>query len=240
MNPTQPRCRAQAGISLVEVVVAMVIMTVVIGTIATLVGAAVRSKMIVASRSSDTETARQALEMMSERLRNAGLYIDPAAQPDRCDDMVVAKDPALRPTATQLYVAGEIFNTNTTAGDEVIVLGYRLDGGRIVEDRSACAAWAPTTADVSNPAVVVTSLLFRYFGPSGGEIAVPTADEEAIRSIRMVQISLTVRAEQGRSGAQIQRFTRQVMLRNPRPDRSGWLPPSGTEWLPPSDTESNP
>ncbi|MCL6554074.1 MAG: LLM class flavin-dependent oxidoreductase, partial [Firmicutes bacterium] len=50
---------------------AMVIMTVVIGTIATLVGASVRSKMIVASRSSDTETARQTLEMMSERLRNA-------------------------------------------------------------------------------------------------------------------------------------------------------------------------
>ena len=232
MAPGRARHRGQAGISLVEVVVAMVIMTVVVGTIATLVGASVRSKMIVASRSSDTETARQALEMMSERLRNAGLYIDPAVQPDRCDDMVVAKDPALRPTATQLYVAGEIFNANTTAGDEVIVLGYRLDGGRIVEDRSGCAVWAPTTADVSNPAIVVTSLLFRYFGPSGGEIAVPTADEEAIRSIRAVQISLTVRAEQGRSGAQIQRFTRLVMLRNPRPDRSGWLPPAGGETNP--------
>ncbi|MDR7482736.1 MAG: prepilin-type N-terminal cleavage/methylation domain-containing protein [Armatimonadota bacterium] len=222
----------QAGISLVEVMVAMVIMTVVIGTIATLVGASVRSKMIVASRSSDTETARQTLEMMSERLRNAGLNIDPAAQPDRCDDMVVAKDPALRPTATQLYVAGEIFNSNTTAGDQVIVLGYRLTGGRIVEDRSACGVWAPTTSDVSNPGITVTSLLFRYFGSSGGEITVPTTDEEAIRSIRVVQISLTVRAEEGRSGAQIQRFSRQVMLRNPRPDRSGWLPPAGWETNP--------
>jgi type II secretory pathway component PulJ len=222
----------QAGISLIEVMVAMVIMTIVIGTIATLVGASVRSKLIVAVRSADTETARQALEMMSERLRNAGLNVKPDTQPDLCDDMVVAKVPALRPTASQLYVAGEIFNSNTNPGDEVIVLGYRLDNGRVVEDQSPCASWAPTTAVVSNPRITVTALTFRYFGPSGGEIIAPTDDPEQIRSIRVIQIDLTVQGQEGRSGVQTQTFRRLVMLRNPRPDVSNWIPPAEKETKP--------
>jgi type II secretory pathway pseudopilin PulG len=234
MHPEQRSLRrpAQAGISLIEVMVAMVIMTVVIGTIATLVGASVRSKMIVAVRSADTETARQTLEMMSERLRNAGLNIDPDAQPDRCDDMVVAKDAALRPTASQVYVAGEIFNSNNQPGDQVVVLGYLLSGGRVFEDRSACASWAPATSDVSDPRITVAGLTFRYFGPSGGEITVPTTDEEAIRSIRIIQVTITVQGQEGRSGLQTQSFSRLVMLRNPRPDRSDWLPPAGQETNP--------
>lgn len=225
----------QAGLSLVEVMVAMVVTIVVIGTIATLIGASVRSKMIVAIRSADTETARQTLEMMSERLRNAGLNIDPDAQPDLCDDMVVAKDAARRPTPTQIYVAGEIFNSNNRPGDEVIVLGYRLSDGRVVEDWSRCETWAaPTTSDVSNPRITVPSggLTFQYFGPSGGEISVPTIDEEAIRSIRAILVTLTVQGEEGRSGLQTQSFSRLIMLRNPRPDRSDWLPPEGQETNP--------
>jgi hypothetical protein len=82
--------------------------------------------MITSVRSADTETARRTLEWMSERLRNASLYILPSAQAEpRCRDMVVAQDVSLRPTANRIYVSGEIFNTNTVAGDQVITLGYR-------------------------------------------------------------------------------------------------------------------
>jgi type II secretory pathway pseudopilin PulG len=224
----------QAGLSLVEVMVAMVIMTTVMGTVATLVGASVRSRMIVAVRSADTETARQTLEMMSERLRNAGLNIDQVVQPDWCDDTVVARDASLRPTASRVYVAGEIFNSNNQPGDEVILLGYRLSGGRVVEDRSPCtgAVATPSTSDVSNPKITVTGLTFRYFGPSGGEIFVPTTDEEMIRGIRAILVTLTVQGEEGRSGLQTQTFSRLIMLRNPRPDRNNWLPPPSQETAP--------
>ncbi len=224
-----------AGFTLTEVVVASVLMLLVIGSLSTLVGAAIRSKLFVAVRSADTETGRQTLEWMSERLRNAGLNVLPSAQPlPRCQDMVVAQrgnllDPDLRPTTGSVYVAGEILNTNTDAGDQVIVLGYRLAGGGIVEDQAPCTGgWTPTTSRVSNPAITITALSFRYFERNGAEVTVPTVDEEAIRRIRMIDVTLTVLGEEGRSGPQTQTFQRLVMLRNPRPDFSDWLSPGET------------
>jgi type II secretory pathway component PulJ len=215
----------QAGLALVDVMVAVTFMTLATGAIAGLVGIAVRSKMIVAVRSADTETARQTLEWISERLRNAGLNVKPDAQPSLCRDMIVTAVEALRPTPGQLYVAGEIFNRNPIPGDEVIVLGYRLAGGQVVEERSGCGAWAPATSRVSNPRVTVTGLAFRYFERNGAEVAVPAVDVEALRNIRVIQVSITVQGEEGRSGVQTQTFSRLVMLRNPRPDHNNWLPP---------------
>ncbi len=222
--------RGQAGLTLVDVMVAVTFMTLATGAIAGLVGISVRSKMIVAVRSADTETARQTLEWMSERLRNAGLNVKPGvpAQDPLCRDMVVTADPALRPTPSQLYVTGEIINRDTVPGNEVIVLGYRVQGGQVVEERSGCTAWAPTSSRVSNPRVTVTALGFRYFARNGAEVVVPTADVEAIRTIRVVQVSITVQGEEGRSGVQTQTFSRLVMLRNPRPDANNWLPPMET------------
>lgn len=226
-RPAKPP-HGQGGFTLIEVMVALVIMAFLIGSVAALVGGSVRSKMIVAMRSADTETARQTLEWMSERLRNAGLNIDPDLQPALCDDMVVAGIPSLRPTGSQVYVAGEILNTNVVAGDEVVALGFRLSGGLVVEERSGCAVWLPTAAVLSNPAVTVTALSLRYFERNGAEVTVPTTDEDAIRSIRIIQITLTVQAQEGSSGTQTQTFQRLVMLRNPRPDISNWLAPLET------------
>jgi type II secretory pathway component PulJ len=216
--------------TLLEVVVAAAVMSMVIGALSLLVGASVRSKTIVAVRSSDTQTARQTLEWMSERLRNAGLNVLPSAQLQvRCRDMVVAQDTSLRPQRDRVYVSGEIFNSNTTAGDEVITLGYRLQNGVLIEERSSCAgAWVPATSGISDPHVTVTDLAFHYFDRVGDEVAVPTTDVDAIRSIRLISVSLTVQAVQGRSGTQTQTFTRMIMLRNPRPDTNAWLSPRET------------
>lgn len=217
--------------TMIELLVALVIMMIVAGSLSTLVGASIRGKVITAARSADTETARQTLEWMSERLRNAGLNIRPSLQSQpRCQDMVVALDAALRPQANRVYVSGEIYNTDTTAGNQVITLGYRLSGGLVVEDTSPCSAagWAPTTAQVSNPAIVVTGLAFRYYTRNGTDVVVPTTDVTAIREIRMIQVTITVQAVEGTSGAQTQTFTRLVMLRNPRPDTNNWLSPGET------------
>ena len=224
------RVKGQAGITMIEVIVTVVIMGMVVGSLASLVGAAARSKLIASSRSLDTVTARQTLEWMSERMRNAGLNILPSAQIQaRCQDMVVAQDPSLRPQADRVYVSGEIINTDTVAGNEVVTIGYRLNGGVVVEEAGSCAGgWAPTTASVSDSRVTVTDLSFRYFDRPGDEVIVPTSDITAIRSIRLIQISLTVQSVQGRSGIQVQTFTRQIMLRNPRPDNNNWLSPVET------------
>lgn len=229
--------RGQAGTTLVEMLVAIVVMAMVLGTLSVLVGAAVRGKMIVAVRSADTESARQTLEWMSERLRNAGLNVYPSAQVElRCKDMVVALDSGLRPRSGSVYVSGEILNADTVAGNEVITLGYRLENGVVVEEKARCAVtWNSSTvssAAVSNPRVPVTALVLRYFTRSGDLVPVPSGgqitDVDEIRSIRLIEITMTVQGEEGRSGQQIQTFTRLVMLRNPRPDMNDWLSPSET------------
>jgi type II secretory pathway component PulJ len=215
----------QGGTTLAEVIVSAAIMALIIGSMSALVGAAVRGKMITAVRSADTETARATLEWMSERMRNAGLNVLPASQPQlRCQDMVVAQDAALRPSAGSVYVSGEILNSDTTAGNEVVTIGYRLQGGAVMEDRSTCSGgWAPVSSAVTDPRVTVTALTFAYFARNGDQIAVPTTDIDEIRSIRSIRIALTVQGQEGTSGAQVQTFTRMVMFRNPRPDTNNYL-----------------
>ena len=222
--------RDQAGTSLAEVLTAVIIMATMMGSVSTLFGAAIRGKVITAARSADTHAARQTLEWMTERLRNAGLNIRPSLQPQlRCQDMVVAQDSALRPQPDSVYVSGEIYNSDTTAGNQVSTLGYRLAGGIVVEDSAPCSAgWTPATAQVSNPAVTVTALTFQYFQGNGAEVVVPTTDVDDIRDIRLIRVTLTVQAPAGTSGPQTQTFTRMIMLRNPRPDTSNWMPPQET------------
>ncbi len=219
--------------TLLEVLVVIGLMAALAGSMSALVGVAVRSKLIVAVRSADTETARQTLEWMSERLRNAGLNLVPGEQSEaRCRDMVVAQDAALQPTAGAIYVNGEILNSDTVAGNEVMTIGYRLGtdaitGNQVVlEYEQPCAAGAaPVTIPLSDPRVSVTSLTLEYFSSSGLRITDLTNIGQ-IRSIRLVRVSLTVRGSQGQSGVQTQTWTRDVMLRNPEPNANDWKNPN--------------
>src|ERR1700756_2343124 len=102
---------AQRGLTVLEVIVGIAIMAVVGGAVSILVGSALQAKMISSVRSSDTETARSTLEWMTERIRNAGLNLQPSGQPQlRCKDMVVGQDLNLLPTATSLYISGDMLN----------------------------------------------------------------------------------------------------------------------------------
>ncbi len=219
--------------TLLEVLVVIGLMAALAGSMSALVGVAVRSKLLVAVRSADTETARQTLEWMSERLRNAGLNLKPGDQGElRCKDMVVAQDTALRPTASAIYVTGEILNSDTVAGNEVMTVGYRqgadpVSGNQVVlEFQQACGAGAvAATIPLSDPRVAVTTLTFDYFSSSGLRVTDLTNPGE-IRRIRLVRISLTVQGAEGRSGVQTQTWTRDVMLRNPEPNANDWRNPN--------------
>jgi prepilin-type N-terminal cleavage/methylation domain-containing protein len=226
--------RGQAGLTLLEVIVAMALMAIVAGSMSTLVGAAIRSKLIINVRSADTQTARQTLEWMSERLRNAGLNVNPnaAAQsslPARCRDRVVAQDSTLRPTATQIFVTGEVLNTDTIAGNELMTIGYFLStvGGNqvVMEYRDPCVNGTPTMTVLSDPKINVTSLNLRYYAANGTEVTSLTSAPD-IRRIHMVWISLTVEGTEGRSGVQRQTWSRGIMLRNPEPYANSWINPN--------------
>lgn len=226
-----PRCD-QTGTSLLEVLVAITLMAILTGSMSTLVGAAIRSKLIIAVRSTDTQTARQTLEWMSERLRNAGLNLKPGDQSQlRCKDMVVAQDAALRPTASSVHVSGEILNTDTIAGNEVMTIGYWLGsdpvtGTQVVMEYShTCSGGLAATTPLSDPRIAVTALTFDYFSATGVRITALT-DVNQIRLIRTIRISLTVQGSQGNSGVQIQTWRRDVLLRNPEPNANNWGNPN--------------
>jgi len=224
-----PRWRGQSGVTIIEVLVALTLTVVLTGSMYILVGAAIRSKLITAVRSADTDTARQALEWMSERLRNAGLNLVPAEQSlPRCKDMVVAQEAALLPTGSALHVNGEIINTDGVAGNEVATIGYRLGsdpgtGNQVVQEFiQPCTAGAPSTlTTLSDPRLSVTALTFAYFDANGATVTALT-DMTQIRRIRGIRLSLTVVGSQGRSGIQTQTLATYLLLRNPEPNASGW------------------
>ncbi|MDQ7828321.1 MAG: hypothetical protein QN122_02620 [Armatimonadota bacterium] len=219
--------------TLLEVLVSIGLMVTLAASMTTLLGAAVRSKQVIGLRTIDAETARTSLEWMSERLRNAGLNLRPAEQTEpRCQDMVVALDAALRPTANALHVSGEMLNSNTIAGDEVITLGYRVGDDPvtgvpvIMEYRQDCTPGAiATLRPLSDPQVRVTQLAFDYFAPNGQRITDLTTRSE-IQRIRVVRITLQTESSQGTSGVLRRTWSRDVMLRNPEPNLNDWKNPS--------------
>src|SRR5262252_5151280 len=127
MSAAPYRRGEEHGLTVLEVLVGIAVMAIVGGAISLLVGAAIQAKLISSVRSSNTETARSTLEWMTERIRNAGLDLQPSAQTQlRCKDMVVAQDPTLLPTTTSIYVSGNMLNAVTVQPYSDITIGYYL------------------------------------------------------------------------------------------------------------------
>ena len=234
-----PSLAAQGGMTIMEILVSISIMAVAAGAIAFLVGAAVQAKMITAVRAGDTESVRESLGRMAERLRNAGLNIVPGSYTGtivRCADRVVAGDATLYPTANSVYVSGDILipppPTSYVPGSAVVTIGYYLGadpvtGKQVVMEYSqACSSGATNVAanstPLSNPRIPVTNLTFTYYD-SGGLLLTPPLTTAQTQSILFIKISMTVQASEGRSGTQTATLSRFVMLRQPEPNANTWI-----------------
>src|SRR5437016_1493569 len=161
LRPTQMLRRAhdQRGLTVVEILVATALMMIIAGAIAILMGAAVQSKMISASWSAETQSARITLAWMAERLRQAGFNVLPgevspynqAGYPLRCKDRVVAQDPLLLPTANSVYISGEIpYVTGSIPGSHVVTIGYYLatdagTGNQVIMEYNQGCLLGPTS-----------------------------------------------------------------------------------------------
>ena len=223
----------QRGVTVTEFLVGIAIAAAVAGTVAMLLGAAVRSKMISSTRSAETETGQAALGWIAERLRNAGLNLRPNTQSQaRCKDRVVAQDGQLLPTAHSVYVSGEIAKTNTVAGGEELTIGYYVapdpETGHsvVMEYREPCVSASTSVPDhsarLSNPRLNVTDLTFRYFDAAGAAITSLIGPTQ-IRKIAAIKISLTVQGAEGASGTQTETLTRSVVFWNPEPNANNWI-----------------
>jgi len=235
------RAHDQRGLTVVEILVATALMMIIAGAIAILMGAAVQSKMISASWSAETQSARITLAWMAERLRQAGFNVLPgevspynqAGYQARCHDRVVAQDVLLLPTANSVYISGEIpYVTGTTPGSNVVTIGYYLatDAGTgnqvIMEYNQTCVGATSVAAHstrLSNPKVNVTALTFTYYDGSGAVQTPPFSTSTyppagPIRSIQIISISLTVKSTEGKYGKQTEIYlNRYVRLWEPEP-----------------------
>ena len=249
-----PRCaHDQRGLTVVEILVASALMMIIAGAIAILMGAAVQSKMISAGWSTDTQSARITLSWMSDRIRQAGVNVDPAVQKlspysytSRCWDRVVAQDAAMLPVTTPstantngLYVTGEIpYTGGTTPGTNLRTIGYYLktDAGTgntvIMEYNELCSTKTDnisgSSTRLSNPKINVTQLTFSYYDANGNQVTNLTT-ASTIQGIQVIGISLKVQSTEGKYGKQTEVYlSRYVRLWDPEPTLNSWVEPTCT------------
>lgn len=214
----------ERGMTLVEVLAALAIGSLVMATIYLALGTAIRARLLVESTVHNQQHGRLVIQWVADRLRQAGYAVSPGSTIPRCRDAIVAEDSTLTPTATRVF-----FNTDLDgdgAGNPTQTIGFGLGtetvGGAAVnvvqESVTDCVSGAMTRiASVTDPtSVAIASLTFEYYD-SNGAVVVDTTTPAAIRSIRMVRVTMVERAAAGALGSREQTWTVLVNLRNPDP-----------------------
>lgn len=211
----------ERGTTLIEVLAALTIGTLLVSTIYLAIGTAVRSRLLVNSTLQNQQHGRIIVQWLGDRIRQAGYSVNYTSALPRCRDALVVEDATLLPTATRLY-----FNTDVAADGTTETIGYQIGtelvGGspvNIVEESVAnCTVGAATqTASVTDPtSVAIQSLTFTYYN-SAGAVVTDLVTPSSIRSIRMIRITLVERANAGAQGPREQTWSTIVQLRNPDP-----------------------
>lgn len=211
----------ERGTTLIEVLAALTIGTLLMSTIYLAIGTAVRSRLLVNSTLQNQQHGRIIVQWLGDRIRQAGYSVNYTSVLPRCRDAIVVEDAAYTPTATRLY-----FNTDVAADGTTETIGYQIGtelvGGspvNIVEQSvTNCTVGSPTqTASVTDPtSVAIQSLYFTYYNVAGA-VVTDLVTPSSIRSIRMVRITLVERAFAGAQGPRDQTWSTMVQLRNPDP-----------------------
>ncbi len=218
------RTAGERGMTLIEMLAAMAIGTLVLSTIYLALGTAIRARLLVESTVHGQQHGRLVIQWVADRMRQAGYGVAKAHPVARCRDALVVEEAALRPTSSQVF-----FNTDldgTGAGEPTQTIGFRL-GTEMVRGTSVavlrqsvtdCAGTAtPVETSITDPtSVAVDSLVFTYYDRNGtvvGDLSSPVA----IRSIRMVRVAMVERAAAGAMEPRVQTWNVLVNLRNPDP-----------------------
>lgn len=220
MTPALRR-HSEQGMTLIEVLAALTIGTLLMSTVYLAIGTAVRSRLLVNSTLQNQQHGRIIVQWLGDRIRQAGYSVNYTSPLPRCRDALVVEDAAYLPTATRLY-----FNTDVAADGTTETIGYQINtelvGGsavNIVEQSvTNCITGSPAqTAAVTDPtSIAILSLTFTYYNATGAVVTDLTTPS-SIRSIRMIRITLVERANAGAQGPKDQTWTTTVQLRNPDP-----------------------
>ena len=205
----------EAGLTFMEVVMALTIMALLFGSIHLVVGNAIAAKLMVSNRVADQSQGRQTVEWIADRVRQAGFRASAGSTFPRCRNGIVSQDSLYYPTTSSLSITTD-FDNEGTAETRTFKVETVAGMPAVTESVTECTTGA-TTSDqpiTDTTAVRVQSLTFAYFDASGAAVTNLTSPP-AIQSIRNVQVTVVVRALGGKMGPTDQTWTTQIALRNP-------------------------
>jgi hypothetical protein len=205
--------KAEAGLTLLEVVSALAIAVVAFTSIHLTAGTAILGKLLTSTTVAKEQQGRQTGEWIADRIRQAGFGISGNPIP-RCQDKIATQSGYL-PTPSQLWVNADVDNTGTpkTFGFQVeTVSGVPT----VTQTVIICATGAVAQDEpITSPTTVkVLALTFGYYDSSGNAVTNLTS-APSIRTIRFVTVTVQVQANAGARGPTTQTWSTSIDLRNP-------------------------
>jgi prepilin-type N-terminal cleavage/methylation domain-containing protein len=221
-TPRGPR-RGEAGFSLLELLVSLVILGVLFASLHFVVGTAVLGKMLTANRSTGQNQGRLIAEWLADRVRMAGYGASSSNPVARCQSGIVSTDSNYYPTTSALWVSGE-YTQPDISNNTPETRGFRLETVNgvqaITETVINCAAGATPTDEplTDTTSTTAVSLAFAYYDNTGAQVTALTTPSK-IQTIRVVQITATVQPLHTPPGIAAgnaqQTWTTRVTVRNP-------------------------
>ncbi len=217
-TPRSPQ-RGEAGFSLIELLVSLVILGVLFASMHFVVGTAVLGKTLTANRSTGQTQGRLIAEWLADRVRMAGYGTSGSNPIGRCQSGIVSTDSNYYPTTSALWVSGDFANSGTPQ-----TRGFRLETvngvAAITETVINCATGATSTDEplTDTTSTTAVSLTFAYYDNTGTQVTALTTSSK-IQTIRVVQITATVQPLHTppaiAAGSTQQTWTTRVTVRNP-------------------------
>lgn len=207
--------RGEAGVTAMEVLVALSIMSLILASIHLTVGNAISAKLMVSNRVADQNQGRVVVEWIADRVRQAGFGASSSSSIARCRNGIVSQDPLYYPTTTSLSITADVTNSGT-AQTRTFKVETVSGVPAVTESVTDCTAGA-TTSDqpiTDTTSVKVLSLTFAYYDASGTAVTNLTSPA-AIQSIRNVKVTAQVRAMGGKAGPTDETWATLIALRNP-------------------------
>jgi len=194
----------QKGFSLIELLVAMVIMSVVSLAIYSVFAVTTRTYTTQGVTADVQQSVRAAMEVMLQDIRAAGL--DPTSSGNFGIELAEASK--LRFTSDSIDAGISDFNgtIDDTNSERItyVLQGTQLD--QILYETTASVDSEPLISEVQN-------LTFTYFDADGNDLGSPITASQ-LSDIRTINVSITVEEPAGRNGSVSRTLTKQVKCRN--------------------------
>ena len=201
---TQNWVEAKKGFSLIELLVALAIMSVVSAAIYTVFSTSSRTYTTQGVTADVQQSVRAAMEVMLQDIRAAGL--DPTASGNFGIELAEAS--RLRFTSDSIDAGLNDFNgvLDDTNSERITYVLQGTELNQILYETTASENSQPLISDVQN-------LAFTYFDADGNDLGSPVPALQ-LQDIRTINVSITIEEPAGRDEPVSRTLTKQVKCRN--------------------------